>query len=90
MARQKTDLRISLKGVSGETVRLNLSLDVFGERWHVYRDGALSMSVPHGSSTTVAQHIQRWLIGQAGSVRSRRNCSVPVERQPPTRRGVLK
>lgn len=68
MARQKTDLRLSLSGHSGETVRLNLTLDVFGERWHVYRDGVLAKSFPHASSTVIAQQLAKWLRGQQAVV----------------------
>ena len=72
MARQKNDLRISLSGTGGETVRLNLTLDVFGEQWHVYRDGVLSKSFPSASSTVVSKQLQKWLIGQMKAVREKR------------------
>ena len=78
MARQKNDLRISLHGVSGNTVRLNLSLDTFGDQWHVYRDGALSKSHPLASSTVVAKQLQKWLIAQAAAVRESRELKLPA------------
>ena len=77
MSRRKTDLRISLSGFAGQTVRLNLSLDPFGN-WFVYRDGALSKSHPRASSTVVAKQIQKWLIGQATQVEKRRRDSQKV------------
>lgn len=52
----------------GETVRLNLSLDVFGKCWHVYRDGALSTSFPHASTTVIAAQLAKWLHSQRESV----------------------
>lgn len=76
MARQKTDLRISLRGHSGDTVRLNLCLDVFGERWHVYRDGVLSTSFPHASSTVIAKQLSKWLMGQRAAVTKSRTDSL--------------
>jgi hypothetical protein len=81
VARKKTDVRLSLHG-SGDgspTVRLNLTLDVFGEKWFVDRDGARSKLCPHGSSTEIARLIQRWLIGEAKAVRQRRQMKIGVK-----------
>lgn len=82
MARKKTHLRISLHGAdSTKTVRLNLTLDPFGEKWFVDRNGARSKLCPHGSSTGVARLIQRWLIGQAKVVRESRSLRLDRRKQ---------
>lgn len=63
MGRPKTDVRISLKGRDGKTVRVGLVRGLDG-RWHVYRDGRLSRTMPTASSTRVGQLIALWLRGQ--------------------------
>lgn len=63
MGRPKTDVRISLKGRNGRTVRVGLVRGLFG-RWHVYRDGKRSEKHPYASSTEIGQLVSRWLTGQ--------------------------
>lgn len=60
MGRPKTDVRISLKGRDGKTVRVGLVRGLDG-RWHVYRDGKLSRKTPSASSTRIGQLVASWL-----------------------------
>lgn len=60
MGRPKTDVRISLKGRSGKTVRIGLVLQIDG-RWAVYRDGKRSAKVHSAGSTRIGELIAAWL-----------------------------
>lgn len=61
MGRPKTEVRISLKGRDGRTVRLGLVRSVLPERWDVYRDGRRSERQPSASSTMIGNLIAEWL-----------------------------
>lgn len=61
MGRPKTEVRISLKGSDGRTVRLGLVRSVLQERWDVYRDGKRSLRHPSASSTVIGNLIAVWL-----------------------------
>lgn len=63
MGRPKTDVRISLKGRDGKTVRVGLVKALYGG-WHVYRDGKPSKKVHTASSTKIGQLVSLWLRGQ--------------------------
>lgn len=52
MGRPKTDVRISLKGLSGKTVRVGLRRQIDG-RLAIYRDGKRSAKVSSASSTRI-------------------------------------
>ena len=60
MGRPKTDVRISLRGRGGRTVRLGLVWGLDG-RWHIYRDGKLSRRQPSASATEIGRLLARWL-----------------------------
>lgn len=60
MGRPKTDVRISLKGKNGRTVRVGLVLQIDGH-WAVYRDGKRSAKTSAASSTRIGKLIANWL-----------------------------
>ena len=64
MGRPKTDVRISLKGRDGKTVRVGLVRRPDGQ-WTVYRNGNLSRRHPSTSSTEIGRLIAGWLRQQA-------------------------
>lgn len=64
MGRPKTDVRISLKGRNGRTVRVGLVRGIDG-RWIIYRDGKRSAKIASASSTRIGDMIAAWLRGQA-------------------------
>ena len=64
MGRPKTDVRISLKGKDGRTVRIGLVLQLDG-RWAVYRNGKRSAKISAGSSTRIGELLANWLRSQA-------------------------
>lgn len=63
MPRPKSDIRISLKGRDGKTVRLNLTEMIDG-KWLVLRDGKESQRIPYGTSTEIADAIRTWIVSQ--------------------------
>lgn len=63
MGRPKMDVRISLKGRDGRTVRLGFVRSIDG-RWHIYRNGKLAKKTPVASSTRIGQLISVWLRSQ--------------------------
>lgn len=63
MARPKSDVRISLKGRDGKTVRLNLTETLDG-KWLVLRDGKEAQRLPIGTSTDITDAIRVWLVSQ--------------------------
>ncbi len=65
MGRPKTDVRISLKGRDGKTVRIGLVRQIDGN-WWVYKNGKLSSSFPSASSTRIGNLISNWLRAQQG------------------------
>jgi hypothetical protein len=64
MGRPKTDVRISLKGTDGTTIRVGL-VRGFSGTWSVYRDGRRSSKLPTASSTRIGNLVGKWLMGQA-------------------------
>lgn len=65
MGRPKADVRISLKGQDGKTVRVGLVLQIDGH-WAVYRNGKRSAKIPAASATRIGQLIANWLGSQTG------------------------
>lgn len=63
MGRPKMEVRMSLKGRNGKTVRIGLVMGL-DHRWHVYRNGKLSKKHPSASSTQIGQLISVWLRSQ--------------------------
>ena len=63
MGRPKTDVRISLKGRDGKTVRVGLVRGLDG-RWVIYRNGQRSRKHPAASSTEIGRLLARWLRDQ--------------------------
>ena len=65
MGRPKTDVRISLKGKDGRTVRVGLVHRIDG-LWAVYRDGKRSSKIPAANATRIGKLIANWLREQNG------------------------
>ena len=63
MVRPKSDLRITLKGRDGKSVRLNLT-EILDGSWQVHRDGKRSTKLPYGTSTEIAEGIRKWIVSQ--------------------------
>ena len=63
MTRPKSDIRISLKGRDGNTVRLNLT-ELMSGKWLVMRDGKESGKLPYGTSTEISDAIRSWVVSQ--------------------------
>jgi len=63
MPRPKSDIRISLKGRDGKTVRLNLT-ELLDGKWLVMRDGKESRKMPYGTSTEIADAVRQWIVAQ--------------------------
>lgn len=63
MGRPKTDIRISLKGRDGTTVRVGLTKMIDG-RFAVYRNGKRSEKVSAASATRIGQLIANWILTQ--------------------------
>lgn len=64
MGRPKTDVRISIKGRDGRTIRIGLVRGLF-DKWDVYRDGRRSSKTPRASSTQIGNLLSKWLISQS-------------------------
>lgn len=64
LPRPKADIRISLKGRNGRTVRLNLT-QLLNGKWLVYRDGARSKKLPLATATAVAEAVRNWIASQS-------------------------
>ena len=63
MGRPKTDVRISLKGKDGHTVRVGL-IKSLGGGWFIYRDGKVSSRHPQASATKIGELVTLWLKSQ--------------------------